>query len=296
MLKGAVFGIVGGNGWIGRSIGRAMLASGFVDAASLVLSTRSGRPEGYDAWPEVRHASNRELAEQADVIVLAVRPDQFAGVDIRAAGKLVISVMAGVPVASLRARTGAGRIVRALPNAAAEIGRSYTPWFAAPAVSAADRGVVQEWLETFGTGDEVSDESHIDYLTGLTGSGPAFPALLAQALLSHALARGLPPQAARRAVTAVVAGASQLITDEGEAPDMIVRRFVEYRGTTAAGLQAMIDGGFQDAVHAGLGAAEAKALAMAGSRPAATPTEFVNGAVPLAGLAAEHRKTKRENT
>ena len=310
MLKGTV-GIVGGNGWIGRSIGRAMLRSGFVDPAALVLSSRSGLATGYAEWPGIRATSdNGELAQRADVIVLAVRPDQFASVRIDASGKLVVSVMAGVPVAALSAATKAGRIVRAMPNAAAEIGRSYTPWYAA-AVSSDDKRLVQGLCETFGSADEVPREADIDYLTGLTGSGPAFPALLASAMLSHALAQGLAPDVARRAVTGVVAGAGQLVAEQGEPPDMIVRRFMDYRGTTAAGLRAMMDRGFQEAVHAGLTAAEAAALDMA--RPfqakiqakiqAKTQTKtrakiidaFVDGAVPSTGHAAAHR-AKRENT
>jgi pyrroline-5-carboxylate reductase len=297
MLKGTV-GIVGGNGWIGRSIGRAMLKSGFIDPAALVLSSRSGLATGYSEWPGIRATSdNGELAERADVIVLAVRPDQFASIRIDASGKLVVSVMAGVSVAALRAGTNAERIVRAMPNAASQIGRSYTPWYAATAVPGDDRQLVQGLCETFGSADEVPREADIDYLTGLTGSGPAFPALLASAMLSHALAQGLAPDVARRAVTGVVAGAGQLVTEQGEPPDMIVRRFMDYRGTTAAGLRAMMDRGFQDAVHAGLSAAEAAALDMA--RPfrfrATTDGEFVDGAVPSTGYAAAHR-AKRENT
>jgi pyrroline-5-carboxylate reductase len=295
MLKGTV-GIIGGNGWIGRSIGRSMLKSGFIDPASWVLSSRSGLADGYSEWPDIRSTSdNGELAERADVIILAVRPDQFANVRIDALGKLVVSVMAGIPVAGLQVRTGSKRIVRAMPNAAAEIDRSYTPWFAAPAVTAADKSLIQGLLATFGSGDELPCEAHIDYLTGLTGSGPAFPALLASALLSHAVGRGLPLHVARRSVTAVVAGASQLITADGETPGAIVRRFMDYRGTTAAGLQAMMDHGLQDAVHAGLSAAEAAAHQMAQLREVSADGEFVDGAVPSTGYAAAHR-AERENT
>ena len=132
--------------------------------------------------------------------------------------------------------------------------------------------------------------SHIDCLTGLTGSGSAYPALLASALLSHALAHGLP---ARRAVAAAVAGASQLVTEDGEAPDAIVHRFVDDRGTTAAGLQATTDRSFRDAVHAGLSAAEVRALDMAQAYRTGAGLQFVNGAVTLT-VDAEHRE-KRKN-
>lgn len=254
-------GIIGGTGWLGGAIARCMLQAGFVDAARLVLSSRSATSDGFPGWPDVTClADNRELAARSDVIILSVRPAQFSAVDIDAAGKLVVSVMAGVSVATLAAQTGAGRIVRAMPNAAAGIGKSHTPWFAAENASAADKVFVRQLFETCGTTDEVFRETDIDYLTGLTGSGPAFPALLAQAMLDHALARGLPRDIAMRAVTGVVAGASQLLADSS--PEEIVQAFLDYRGTTAAGLQGMIDSGFVEAVAAGLDKAEAAAATM----------------------------------
>jgi pyrroline-5-carboxylate reductase len=150
-----------------------------------------------------------------------------------------------------------------MPNAAAEIKRSYTPWFCSDAVSKEDSAFVQALFETCGTADEVGSEAEIDYLTALSGSGPAFPALLADALLSHALAHGLPEPVARRAVDGVVCDASQLIAGPHTSPSEIVRAFMDYRGTTDAGLRAMQGAGFADAVHAGLSAAVAKAAAMA---------------------------------
>ena len=106
-------------------------------------------------------------------------------------------------------------------------------------------------------------EAHIDYCVGMTGSGAAFPALLAQAMIAHAVAQGLPPAFAERAAKGVVAGASQLLAGEDGDPARIVQAMIDYRGTTAAALQAMMDHGFTGAVAAGLEAAAAKAAAVA---------------------------------
>lgn len=253
-------GIIGGTGWLGRAIARAMLDAGFIAASQLVLSSRTPGAGLADRPDVACLADNRELAARSDVIILSVRPSQFPAVDIDASGRLVISVMAGVSVATLAARTGTSRIVRAMPNAAAEIAGSYTPWFAAEGASTADKVFVRQLFETCGTTDEVLREADIDYLTGLSGSGPAFPALLAKAMLEHALARGLPRDIAVRAVTGIIAGASQLLADRS--PEETVQTFLDYRGTTAAGLQGMIDGGFVEAVAAGLDAAAEAAIAM----------------------------------
>jgi pyrroline-5-carboxylate reductase len=264
MTSPRTIGIIGGNGWLGRAIGHAMLEAGLVEAPALTLSCRAGTSDTFADWPQVFWtADNRELVRRSDVVIVSVRPEQFSAVEIDAREKPVISLMAGVSMETLRARTGSKRVVRAMPNAAAEIKRSYTPWFCSDAVSKEDSAFVQALFETCGKADEVGSEAEIDYLTALSGSGPAFPALLADALLSHALARGLPGPVARRAVAGVVCDASQLIAGPQASPDEIVRAFMDYRGTTDAGLRAMQGAGFADAVHAGLSAAVAKAAAMA---------------------------------
>jgi pyrroline-5-carboxylate reductase len=271
MRSEPTLGIIGGAGWLGRAIAGSVLKAGFIASDALVLSSRTPPASGFPDWPDVRFAAdNQALVDCSDAIILSVRPEQFPGVQIDARGKLVISVMAGVSMRRLRERTGAESLVRAMPNAAAEIGLSCTPWLAAEAVSADERRFVQSLFETCGTADEVGREADIDYLTGLTGSGPAFPALLARAMLSHALSKGLPPEVARRAVEGVVAGASRLMSAPGGEPEQVVQTFLDYQGTTSAGLRAMIAGGFEAAVHAGLDAAESAALAIASSpRPSA---------------------------
>lgn len=256
-------GIIGGYGWLGNAIARSAVASGTVDPGSLTLSGRSGSRGGGDVPGTHRTHDNAELARRSDVVVLSVRPDQFPAVEIDARGKLVVSVMAGVPARALSERTGAEQVVRAMPNAAASIGKSFTPWFALPAVPEAGKRLVQALFEACGKATEVPLESHIDYCVGMTGSGAAFPALLAQAMVEHAVASGLPPAFARKAAQGVLADASQLLAEVDD-PASIVQAMIDYRGTTAAALQTMIDRGFKDAVGAGLSAASTKAAMAAG--------------------------------
>jgi pyrroline-5-carboxylate reductase len=259
----ARIGIIGGNGWLGSAIAEAAIASGSVDPTRLTLSGRSDH-RGVADMPGVHWTKdNGDLAERSDVVVLSVRPDQFPGVHIDARGKLVVSVMAGVPARAIAERTGADEVVRSIPNAAASIRRSFTPWYATPPVSMENRRLVQKLFEVCGEAAEVPLEAHIDYCVGMTGSGAAFPALLAQAMIVHAVAQGLPLEFAERAAKGVVAGASQLLAGERGDPAQIVRAMIDYRGTTAAALQAMMDRGFTDSVAAGLEAAAAKAAAMA---------------------------------
>jgi pyrroline-5-carboxylate reductase len=111
-------GIVGGNGWIGGALARALVGAG-LPASRLTLSCRSAPP---DWLPEATWThDNQALADASDVVVLSVRPQDWGAVALSAPGKLVISVMAGIPLADLAAGTRTDR-VQALPNAAADVG------------------------------------------------------------------------------------------------------------------------------------------------------------------------------
>ncbi|MFT3975183.1 MAG: pyrroline-5-carboxylate reductase dimerization domain-containing protein [Amaricoccus sp.] len=255
-------GIVGGNGWIGGALARALVAAG-LPAARLTLSCRSVPP----GWlPDARWThDNQALADASDVIVLSVRPQDWGTVALSAADKLVVSVMAGIPLADIATAVVSARVVRALPNAAADVGAAYTPWCASAAVTEADRAVVQRLFGTCGTGDEVPREVDIDYMTGCSGTGPAYPALLAAALIADAVAHGLPEAVARRAAVGILVGTGRLFERSGEDPADTVAAFVDYRGVTAAAIEAMRAAGFDAAVSAGLAAALVKSEAL---RPA----------------------------
>lgn len=252
-------GIIGGNGWLGNAIANAAVAAGVVEPTRLTLSSRSDRRGSFEA-PGLRWTrDNDELVDRSDVVVLSIRPQQFPAVEIDARGKLILSVMAGVPAAVIAARTNANRVIRAMPNAAASIRKSFTPWFATAAASDEDKALAQQLLSACGEAEEVPLETQVDYCAGLTGSGAAFPALLAQAMIEAAISRGLSPSLARRAAIGVVADASQLLRADGADPSQIVQEMIDYRGTTAAALTTMRARGFVDAVRAGLEAAARKA-------------------------------------
>lgn len=255
-------GIVGGTGWLGSAIAQAAIASGLLDAQQIILSGRSGKPLAETLAGVELTKDNQQLVDRSDVVVLSVRPDQFGEVNVDARGKLVISVMAGVPAEHIAARTGATQVVRAMPNAAASLGQSFTPWYAMAPVSEQSKYVVQSLFDACGEAAQVPEEAFIDYCVGMTGSGAAFPALLARAMETHAVAQGLPADFARRAALGVIVAASQLLAAPYSNPAAIVQEMIDYKGTTAAALSTMLERGFSDAVGAGLDAASAKASAM----------------------------------
>jgi pyrroline-5-carboxylate reductase len=253
-------GIIGGNGWLGRAFAGALVQSGIVEADRLTLSYRSGTPQ---ILPQAKWTTdNRELVDRSDIVILSVRPEDLPAVTVTAEGKLIVSVMAGITLAELSRRFKTERVVRTLPNAGAEVGTSYTPWVASAAVTQDEKNTLRRILEACGTADEMSREADIDYFTGMTGSGPAFPALLAAAMMKDAISRGIDPGVARRAANALLVGTGRLVELRNEDPLDLVQVFLDYRGTTAAAIEAMRARGFDAAVSAGLEAAFQKSVTM----------------------------------
>lgn len=258
--SGLKIGIVGGAGWLGGAIAAALLDAGIAAPGDLALSYRSSCPGNLPGvfWT----ADNQALADHSDIVIVSVRPADWEQIKLDAKGKLVISVMAGIRLTALAERHNTRRIVRTLPNAAAEVRKSYTPWIATNDVTDADRAIVRSIFDACGVQDEMRTEAEIDYLTGLTGSGPAFPALLAAAMMADAIAHGLDRDVARRAVNTLLVGAGRLLEQKDDCPDETVKTFLDYRGTTAAAIEGMTAAGFGTAVAQGLTAAFEKSVRM----------------------------------
>ena len=253
MPEQTTIGIIGGAGWLGSAITRSVLRAGLVAPENLWISSRSARSGGVDDWPTVTTTTDNEaLWAACETVILSVRPEDFDSIQLGPRDRLVISVVTGVRAEQIAARLGSTRVVRSLPNAAAEVGKSFTPWWAAPDVTASDLKHTQAIFAACGTEARIDHEDQIDYFTALTGSGPAFPALLAAALAEDAVSRGIDADLADQAVRQLLAGAAELILASDKTPQAMVDLFTDYAGTTAAGLTAMQGAGFREAVAAGL--------------------------------------------
>lgn len=259
--------LVGASGWLGRSTGPLLLRKGVVDASDLHCLNRSADPgPTYNAWPAVRRFSNfAEAVADCDVVILSIRPDDFRAGEFNCEDRLVISFMAGVGLDELAQRCGSQRVARAMPNAAVEIGCSYTPWIASSPTPAADEDRVRLLLSALGTEDQIFDESHIDTLTAISGSGHAYPALLAKALADVAVSRGLPEHVALRAALGVVRDAAQLLGGEHNMPGDVVQQFLDYNGTTAAALRGAYQAGFEQAIRDAVDAGASSATNTSGN-------------------------------
>lgn len=165
------FGIVGGTGMLGRAMTTAILDKGVVRPGDFWISNRSGIADIGAAGDGVNvTADNQVLADACDVILLCVPPAHMPALAVDARGKLVMSVMAGVSVASLKRATRTDRVIRAMSSPAAGIGLAYSPWFASGETREIDRARADRLLGACGPSDRVASEAQIECFTALTGS------------------------------------------------------------------------------------------------------------------------------
>jgi pyrroline-5-carboxylate reductase len=189
---------------------------------------------------------NAAAVEAASVVVVAVKP-QIAGTvltplqpALQRIRPLVISIAAGIRIAAIETWCGAGvPVVRAMPNRPALVGAGATGLFAPPDVSSTQRDVAAKVMQAVGEVVWVTSEDHLDVVTALSGSGPAYFFLLAELLTQGATDLGLEPAAARRLAIATLHGAGQLAqTGDGDLARMRAE-VTSKGGTTEAAVKSL---------------------------------------------------------
>ena len=198
---------------------------------------------------------------EADGVVVAVKP-QHVDTAAEAAGAAgcgrVLSIAAGVPASKLEGRLPAGTpVVRAMPNTPAQVGAGAAAVAAGRDAGSADLDWAESILGAVGTVVRVA-ESDIDAVTGLSGSGPAYVFLLTEALTQAGVAAGLGDEVAAVLARQTVIGAGRLLEGSEESPAALREAVTSPGGTTAAGLQALRDRGFPEAVVNAVEAATAR--------------------------------------
>jgi pyrroline-5-carboxylate reductase len=191
-----------------------------------------------------------------DVLVLAVKPQimsealgEYAG--HVGANTAVLSIAAGRTVASIALHLPPGAaIVRAMPNLPAEIGRGITAAYANPHVSAGQRALCDALMRAAGEVAWIGDESYIDAVTAVSGSGPAYVFYLAECLAKAGHDAGLPEELAKQLARATVTGAGELLHRSELSPAQLRENVTSPAGTTAAGLSILMrKPGLQDLIR-----------------------------------------------
>ncbi len=202
---------------------------------------------------------NLAAARAAEVVVLAVKPQAFTKLLTEIApaidhSKLVISIAAGVPIAAMERRLGAGaRIIRAMPNTPALVGLGATALSAGEHATPEDLTLATAIFNSVGI-TSVLDEYLLDAVTGLSGSGPAYIFLIIEALSDAGVKVGLSRHVALKLAAQTVLGSAKLLIETGQHPGQLKDQVTSPGGTAIAGLHTLEAGGLRttliDAVEA----------------------------------------------
>jgi len=195
------------------------------------------------------HSDNAELLAWANVIVLAVKPQVIAGVLDQMSGvlksdTLVISIAAGVPLSAIEASLPGARVLRAMPNTAAIALAGATGIAAGTHANQDDLQFARALFDAVGR-SAVLDESALDAVTGLSGSGPAYVMLMIDALADGGVKVGLSRDVALLLAAQTVYGSAKLLLETGEHPGKLKDMVTSPGGTSAAGLHAIEAGGLR---------------------------------------------------
>ncbi len=236
--------LIGGGG-LGSAMARGWRAAG-LDADLLILEADAARraaltADGFAALDALAH----HQAVGLGAVVLAVKPHHIADVAAQIAyrlppGVLLVSVAAGISILRLQALFSEARVVRAMPNTAAGVGRSITAYVAAEDVSDPQRLRAETLLSALGAVAQAPDEAAMHAVTAVSGSGPAYVYMLAEALAEAGEAAGLPAEFAARLARETIIGAGAMLEAQDVAPATLREQVTSPGGTTQAALAVLM--------------------------------------------------------
>ena len=215
---------------------------------------------------------NGAAAAMADTLVLAVKPQilrevaEALAATVQQRRPLVISIAAGIRCDSLQAWLGGDvALVRTMPNTPAIIQSGATVLYATPGVSSAQREQAESLMRAVGLAQWVDDESLMDAVTALSGSGPAYFFLVMEALEAAARDLGLAPETAHLLTLQTAFGAARMALESSDPPEVLRARVTSPGGTTERALDTLEDGGIRDLFRRALTAARDRSIELSRS-------------------------------
>jgi pyrroline-5-carboxylate reductase len=243
-----------GAGKMGLALAKGWLDAGLPPENLVLVDPNPGEPAKQLAQDYELTISAQALGLLPNVVVIAVKPQIIDGVlesllPVIGPHTLAISIAAGIDIARLSRGLEMGRVVRTMPNTPAQIGKGITGLVAGPEVSAEGRSVAEALLLAAGPIVWLNDESQLDVVTAVSGSGPAYVFHLVEALAAAGKAQGLSDAIAEQLARQTVIGSAALLEADPAAPAVLRQNVTSPNGTTAAGLAVlMADNGLTELV------------------------------------------------
>jgi len=261
MQADLTIGFIGGGNMASALIG-GMIGHGHEPRRILVFEPDDGKAGTLRERFGIRLAAdNPRLLQESDIVVLAIKPQVLRDVlaplaaELPASPPLLISVAAGIRIASIEQWLGrALGVIRVMPNTPALVGVGASGLYANQHVSAGQRATAETLMQSVGISAWVNDESQLDTVTGIAGSGPAYFMLFMEAMVEAAAARGLERETAHRLVLQTCLGTARLGQQSPESLAQLRVNVTSPGGTTERAVRVMqearIDEIIRDAVDA----------------------------------------------
>ncbi len=253
-----------GCGNMGIAYARSFRKYGLVKAEDLLLIARN----------EARHAefvrlgrctvSIDERLAQSDLVIVAVKPQDFGALApllaaVLLPGQVVLSIMAGITLRRLRESLRHETVVRAMPNAPAQIGMGITAYATGAELSMRQTLMVEQLLNCTGRAMHLADEALLDPVTALSGSGPAYFFEIVRVMITAGTRLGLEPHVAAALVKQTMLGSFHLMEHADRTPEELIKAVMSKGGTTEAAFKVMAQGALQDVLRRAIEAASTRA-------------------------------------
>lgn len=198
---------------------------------SKALESRGYQVIGLDKGSDIKKA------ESCDVVVLAVKPQDYKTINLKLANdQLVISIMAGVSVSSIKKHFKTNKVVRAMPNTPGRVGRGFTGYFVTKQATEEDKNFAKELFDALGESTEVSTEDSINKITAVSGSGPAYVFYMLQNFIDSAKSLGIKEKDAKKMVLQTLRGSLAML-EENTDINLLIKNVTSKGGTTEAALK-----------------------------------------------------------
>jgi pyrroline-5-carboxylate reductase len=254
----AVLGIIGG-GNMGSALVRGLLAGGFSADQMVIVEKDNARIA--ELKREFANVEVTSKMPKCESVVLAVKPTdvvEVCGALGESGVRQILSIAAGVKISAIENATSKGvAVIRAMPNTPALIGQGASAMAGGKNCSAENVAWAKKILLGVGTVVEV-EEDLLDAVTGLSGSGPAYVFLLAEALIAAGVEQGLTEQVSNELVRQLLVGSSLLLAESSETPEQLRKKVTSPNGTTAAGIAELVGKQFAEIIAGAVSVATAR--------------------------------------
>ncbi len=247
--------LVIGAGNMGLAYAEAIAKSNHLKEGDLMISDNA--PEKTKELRKVSHFDVyddiADCANKADIVFIAVKPYHIDELfqklkEHMVHGQIVISIMAGVTIETIQESLGIRKVVRAMPNLPAQVGKGLTSFTASDEVSRLELSTVESLLDTTGRSVRLDSENDIDASTGISGSGPAYVFYFMQSMLEAALKMGFSDYDSKVLVSTTFEGAIELFKRNKLTPEKWMDKVASKGGTTRAALDSMEDNNVKELI------------------------------------------------